>query len=552
MPNQRIAGWIFILILAAGVLLQQGTNAYGQSNDGQPQAEFLLPSAWLGPAELNIGELSVDEINRVMPPFELAARDGAFQILHVADDTASTMRILNRTGAQASPGLEHLSFGWTVEPDLLSEWANDVLVLSWAARTYSPAAEPVLYIETGADDQIERRSSTSDSLTWQRYEVASQAPAGVDAVEIGFNWAPVEAGSWVELQDIRLKVIPADAYAGELSPTAMPTPTPYVVTSTPTPDDVLAAATRAANATAVILAEGPSTATPVNMMTATFTPTPTPTVPPLVITNTPQPGNGATATAQVARATAIAFTTGTPTPFPPSALVQTATPTATPKGKATSTATPIFILLDNLQPTAMPTATPVFPAELIGKILFKSYARGNERRIDYLVMNPDGTDVAILTSNFFYVQAEAQDAISPDQQKEVMALREQVIDQRGKFQIFVDNAEYDTLKPITFFGAGTAWAPVWSPTGERVAFVSNESRNDEIWVVTPGEWPAQQLTKNEWEWDHHPTFSPDGTEILFSSNRSGQRQLWIMDADGGNQRPFIEFPFEAWDPVWVK
>jgi hypothetical protein len=25
-----------------------------------------------------------------------------------------------------------------------------------------------------------------------------------------------------------------------------------------------------------------------------------------------------------------------------------------------------------------------------------------------------------------------------------------------------------------------------------------------------------------------------------------------MRADGGEQRPLVDLPFEAWDPVWVK
>jgi TolB protein len=83
--------------------------------------------------------------------------------------------------------------------------------------------------------------------------------------------------------------------------------------------------------------------------------------------------------------------------------------------------------------------------------------------------------------------------------------------------------------------------------------VSNVTGNDEIWTVTRGEWAPVQLTFNNWEWDHHPSFSPDGAQIVFYSNRvTGRRQLWIMDADGSNQRQLTNFPFEAWNPVWVK
>ena len=122
-----------------------------------------------------------------------------------------------------------------------------------------------------------------------------------------------------------------------------------------------------------------------------------------------------------------------------------------------------------------------------------------------------------------------------------------------RLQIFYDVPEFGTSHQLTFFGAGKTWDPVWSPTDDVVAMVSTESGNDELWVVRRGEWPAIQLTDNDWEWDKHPSFSPDGNQIIFSSNRGdGRQQIWIMDADGGNPRLLTDLPFEAWDPVWVK
>jgi TolB protein len=106
---------------------------------------------------------------------------------------------------------------------------------------------------------------------------------------------------------------------------------------------------------------------------------------------------------------------------------------------------------------------------------------------------------------------------------------------------------------MTYFGAGVAWTPAWSPKGERVTFVASDTGNDEIWIIERDGWPARQLTQNEWEWDHHPSFSPDGSQIVFASNRdTGRRQIWMMEANGENQRQITSFTFEAWDPVWVK
>lgn len=132
------------------------------------------------------------------------------------------------------------------------------------------------------------------------------------------------------------------------------------------------------------------------------------------------------------------------------------------------------------------------------------------------------------------------------------------------------DSAFDVVRPLTRFGAsilysegifygfgeladfGHAWDPVWSPTGDLIAFVANESGNDEIYVVLKDQWPPRQLTRNTWEWDKHPSWSPDGRQIVFESNRDGQQRLWLMNADGSNQRPLTDPILEAFAPVWVK
>ena len=193
---------------------------------------------------------------------------------------------------------------------------------------------------------------------------------------------------------------------------------------------------------------------------------------------------------------------------------------------------------------------------LVDKILFQSTLNGEPRnRPGVYVIDSDGTGLARLNTgwpSWPYDRALQRDAISADGVYEAYALREEESGQNGRIQIFYFDHNEKVSRQTTFFGAGTAWAPAWSPTGNAIAFVSNESGNDEIWVAEKDVWPGKQLTVNTWEWDLHPSWSPDGAQIVFSSNRGGQRQLWIMNADGSDQRPLTDPSFEAWDPVWVK
>jgi TolB protein len=117
--------------------------------------------------------------------------------------------------------------------------------------------------------------------------------------------------------------------------------------------------------------------------------------------------------------------------------------------------------------------------------------------------------------------------------------------------LFLQDYVYNDVVEITTF-TGASYDPVWSPTGDRIAFVSAEPGNDEIYTISVDGSSPQRLTF-DLQWDKHPTWSPDGNQILFYSNRdAGRSQLWIMDAGGSNQRNVSNNPYNDWDPVWVK
>jgi hypothetical protein len=333
----------------------------------------------------------------------------------------------------------------------------------------------------------------------------------------------------------------AEALAAGYTPT--PTATYVVVTGTPTPENIFTLAALAA------------TATQVATTTGTYTPVPENWVTPIVVTPRPAPANTATAVYQDAVATAEVIAFGTPTPTPMN--VWTATPTS------------VFVLLNGEIPSPAPTSTATatpqpIPPVLVGKIAFLSDRAGGDEPLVYVV-DPDGSNLALLTDRIHYEVALARDAYSADQRYRVFvkdALKNIAEDngsgssdpgQGGEPSLFFYDFYYKVEEQITHFGAGIAYDPVWSPGLDQIAFVSNDSGNDEIWVINRDGSGAQQLTRDQYSWwDKHPSWSPDGTKIVFWSNRTGNKQIWVMNADGSGLYSLSHTGFNDWDPVWIK
>ena len=92
----------------------------------------------------------------------------------------------------------------------------------------------------------------------------------------------------------------------------------------------------------------------------------------------------------------------------------------------------------------------------------------------------------------------------------------------------------------------------WSPTGEKIAFVSG--RNDEdIYVVNADGSDRKRLTDDAPGNDHWPpTWSPDATRIAFTSDGPWGGDLYAMNADGSGLTRLTDDPdydgFPAWRP----
>ena len=97
-----------------------------------------------------------------------------------------------------------------------------------------------------------------------------------------------------------------------------------------------------------------------------------------------------------------------------------------------------------------------------------------------------------------------------------------------------DGTEIDQLTDTPY---NEGW-PVWTPDGTQIVYSSNETGNDEIYIMDADGTNPRQLTYLEDSNELFPSVSPDGTRIIFSSQIPAVNEgtLWIMDIDGGNLR----------------
>jgi len=86
----------------------------------------------------------------------------------------------------------------------------------------------------------------------------------------------------------------------------------------------------------------------------------------------------------------------------------------------------------------------------------------------------------------------------------------------------------------------------FAPDGNTIAYASNRTGNDEIWLHHVDGRPETQLT-NDPALDAYPEWSPDGRRLVFLSEREGGiPKLFVANADGGTGARLLIEQAIAW------
>jgi Tol biopolymer transport system component len=110
-----------------------------------------------------------------------------------------------------------------------------------------------------------------------------------------------------------------------------------------------------------------------------------------------------------------------------------------------------------------------------------------------------------------------------------------VSDRSGSQQIWVANRNGSGLRSVTSLRDASVSLGSWSPDGRVLTYDATIGETTHIYVVPLNGGPATRLTQSA-SGEIDPEWSRDGRWIYFSSNQSGRWSIWRVPATGGTSR----------------
>ncbi len=182
-----------------------------------------------------------------------------------------------------------------------------------------------------------------------------------------------------------------------------------------------------------------------------------------------------------------------------------------------------------------------YPALGDGRIVFQygeqlhvlDTATGAVRRVDVRVpsdkvrMRPEYVSVAPTTGSF---------NLSPGGERLLLEARGEIL-----------NLPADEGDPVdlTHTSASREKCAAWSPDGKWIAFVSDRTGEEEIWLTDQKGRETEQLTKGGEGYLMQPVWSPDSKHLIYSDKFM---RLNLVEAPGGKQRVIARSEYDdAWE-----
>jgi Tol biopolymer transport system component len=102
--------------------------------------------------------------------------------------------------------------------------------------------------------------------------------------------------------------------------------------------------------------------------------------------------------------------------------------------------------------------------------------------------------------------------------------------------LWMADLQEDRAWPLTTTPASELY-PTASPRGDQLVFAKDDSHYDVVELGLDGSRPRQLLDSSRSE--SEPAWSLSGTLLAYVTDRSGQDEIWVRDVDGHYDRPVI-------------
>ncbi len=121
----------------------------------------------------------------------------------------------------------------------------------------------------------------------------------------------------------------------------------------------------------------------------------------------------------------------------------------------------------------------------------------------------------------------------------------------GNVELYVAEPATDRLTRLTTTKFATEGQPTWSPDGRQIAYVSDETRTPQIYVIDVATKAKRRLTSKGSQ-NVDPDWGPDG-KITYITKRGGTSQVAVMDVKSGDASAQLVTDAGAWHhPSWSR